>query len=96
MMKSILTGNKSLAMYDSETKEGLILVTKYVKPGQITLPKDIDEMVEDAQGNKQLKYPWTVSVQVGGFTYMKADRDAVREFFPQIAPKPRASNYREK
>jgi hypothetical protein len=88
--------NTAGAMYHPGEKKLLIRCQKYVEAKDLQLPRDVDAVVEDAYGNKALKYPYAVSVKVGGVVWMKADRDAVREFFPEIAPKPRAATYRER
>lgn len=84
------------ALYHPGERKLLIRVCKFVDAKDIQLPPDVDVMVEDALGRESLKYPYQVSVRVGGLTWMKADRDALREAFPEIAPIPRASTYRER
>ncbi len=88
--------NVAGAMYHPGEKKLLIRCQKYAEAKDLTLPQDVDATVEDAYGNKALKYPYQVSVKVGGLIWMKVDREALREAFPEIAPTPRAANYREK
>jgi hypothetical protein len=93
---SLYQRNSAQALYFPTSKKYLICVSKFVEAKDITLPDNVDEMVENGQGNKELKNSWSIPIKVGGMLWMKADRDAVREVFPHIAPKPRPANFRER
>jgi hypothetical protein len=93
---SLYQRNQAAALYFPTSKKYLLCLTKFAEAKDITLPEDADALVENGQGNQELKYPWNIPVKVGGMVWMKADRDALREVFPHLAPKPRPATYREK